>query len=151
MKKNISIKNKFKILIPYLIISFISFSVYDLLIISERMERQFFITSIAILILVFLFTSTIWDVSTFYLLFGSTMMFLSQQRSFVEDVLIEMSIPGSIPVLFKGLAYESYKNNTLIDFKLLAIKSFIYIIILYSLNLFILLLSKFIHRKKKLF
>lgn len=146
--KKISVKNRFKILIPYSIILFISFNVYDILRITELMKKQFFITSIAILILVFLFTSTIWDVTAFYLLFGITMLFLSQQRYFVEDVLLDISIPGSIPLLFKALAFESYRNNILIDFKLLAIKSSIYIIILYSINLFILLLFKFIHRKK---
>lgn len=146
--KKISVKNRFKVLIPYSIILFISFSVYDILRITELMEKQFLIISIAILILVFLFTSNIWDVTAFYLLFGITMLFLSQQRYFVEDVLLDMPIPGSIPLLFKALAFESYRNNVLIDFKLLALKSFVYIIILYSINLFILLLFKFIHRKK---
>lgn len=54
------------------------------------------------------------------------MLYLSQQIDFVQGVLLDMSLFGSIPVLFKQLAFESYRNNTIIDINLLGIKSYIY-------------------------
>lgn len=63
MRKKRPIKNRFKILILYLIISIINFSVYDMLTMPNHIIEQFIITSIAILILVFIFLDNIWEVT----------------------------------------------------------------------------------------
>ncbi|HAT4191432.1 TPA: hypothetical protein I9009_001731 [Clostridium perfringens] len=125
-----------KILGLFFTVFFIGFNIFGPLVTETIIKKQSLFTTICIILLVFIFTDTFETIIGFYILLGITMLLLTKNLDYVEGVLLNHSLPGSIPIIFKSILYEMSMGDTKINLNLLTLRSVMYIVILYCINSF---------------